>query len=83
MYAHLSELILVRSNHSLRPDDSPIFQVPHPTGTLVFTFDATAKDAVRYGIGYFDAEKRLCVVPDAWNSLDAVRAKDWVGELDG
>ena len=77
MYALLHECILVQRHTRRQPRDPVIYAARHPlTGERIFTHDAAAPHATRYGSSYHDHQGTLCIIPDVWDNRDARQAKD-------
>lgn len=81
MVLYFDEATLVQEDKELRPGD-PIIFIRNFQGQDILTTDDTLSSVaglpVRFGRGYYATHRRFCIVPDVWNSLDALRAKEYV-----
>ena len=82
MYLKLQEVTLVGDKRKARNGDRVVYKRAYGPDTI-FTTDASpskySTEPQRYGVLYFDGRDRPCIVPDAWNEDDALRAKEAFG----
>lgn len=78
VYVTLSEITLIHpAMHQPHPDDIPIY-ARITDGRPVLTPDPSparrTTPATLYGVLYYDADDRPCIVPNTWSDVDAAQA---------